>query len=683
MHPMSGNAPSRVLTGHTAPIRSIAIGADGQSIVSASVDGTLARWDIGSGRRLSSASLAAGQLLAATGGTEAGGTIWVGGDGGATVVLSADGLERARLYGFADGGWASITPDGFFNASESGARYLNVRLEGEVYGLEQFTESFFRPDAVRLSLLSSGKPREEEARPAAQRADIEKTKAEEANRLKELELARQQQALAHLEAERQKQDEARKKEEARLAAQRADTEKASAEAARRTREQEFARLEAERQKQDEARKKDELAHLEHERAEAERVAREKAEFALAEERRQEERKRAEAERQKTIQAVSATTTVIGHAKPQQLAQVRPAPAVEIVNAPVETSEKELVVALRIADTGGGVGDIRLYLNGTAVLLDATRNLAIAPNQSAPGMFSYRVKLVNGTNILKAIAFNADNSMQSADAIHKVNAVFKAAQQPSIHALVVGIQQYRNTRLNLQYSVADARLFAEVLGKNAAGLFNTVNIRLLVTPQETTKLAIVEALHAIQRKVNPEDLFVFYVASHGTVDEGDYFLITSNVGATSTGHLRKDAIGQELLKDLVANVPATKKFIVLDTCNAGKLGEAIQVALLTRGMSEDTATKILSRAVGSTVLSAATSQQEALEGYKGHGIFTWIVAEGLRGDADFDKDGFVKTSELAEYVDTNVPALAEKVYKREQFPIVSPTGMQFPLVRVKH
>ena len=101
------------------------------------------------------------------------------------------------------------------------------------------------------------------------------------------------------------------------------------------------------------------------------------------------------------------------------------------------------------------------------------------------------------------------------------------------------------------------------------------------------------------------------------------------------------------------------------------------------MSEDTATKILSRAVGSTVLSAATSQQEALEGYKGHGIFTWIVAEGLRGDADFDKDGFVKTSELAEYVDTNVPALAEKVYKREQFPIVSPTGMQFPLVRVKH
>ena len=52
----------------------------------------------------------------------------------------------------------------------------------------------------------------------------------------------------------------------------------------------------------------------------------------------------------------------------------------------------------------------------------------------------------------------------------------------------------------------------------------------------------------------------------------------------------------MLKELIANIPSTKKLIIIDTCSAGALGEAIQVAMLTRGMSEDTAMKILSRAV---------------------------------------------------------------------------------------
>jgi uncharacterized caspase-like protein len=100
------------------------------------------------------------------------------------------------------------------------------------------------------------------------------------------------------------------------------------------------------------------------------------------------------------------------------------------------------------------------------------------------------------------------------------------------------------------------------------------------------------------------------------------------------------------------------------------------------MSEDTAIKVLSRAVGSTVLSASTSSQEALEGYEGHGLFTWVVAEGLGGKADGDKDGFVKTMELANYVDEKVPELAEKVFKRAQYPIVSPCGMAFPIAKVR-
>jgi WD40 repeat protein len=364
-----------------------------------------------------------------------------------------------------------------------------------------------------------------------------------------------------------------------------------------------------------------------------------------------------------------------------LTSIKPAPSVAIVETPSSVGSDEATVKVKVADQGGGIGDVRLYLNGSAVVLDRTRNLAVAAVQGKAQVFSYKVRLVSGKNSVRAIAFNAGNSMQSTDALHEIEASI-AAKKPSLHALVIGIQEYENPKLTLKYPVADAKLMAATLRERAPGLFEGVNVVELTTKPQTTKEAITKTLKEMSGKVRPDDLFVFFVASHGTVDEGEYFLITSNVGSVSTAGLKQNALSQDDLKALIANVPATKKLVVIDTCNAGKLGEAIQVAMLTRGMNEETAIKILSRAVGSTILSASSSVQEALEGYEGHGLFTYVVAEGLKGKADLNKDGVVNTLELATFVDDQVPALAEKVFKHKQYPLVSPSGQGFPVVRVK-
>jgi uncharacterized caspase-like protein len=185
---------------------------------------------------------------------------------------------------------------------------------------------------------------------------------------------------------------------------------------------------------------------------------------------------------------------------------------------------------------------------------------------------------------------------------------------------------------------------------------------LVSRTQTKRDAITQALTKVQAKVSPEDLFVFFVASHGTVDEVEYVLVTSNVGSLSTKALRTDTMSQARLSELLANIPATKKLIIIDTRNAGKLTEASDAANLTRGMNAETAVKILSRAVGSTILSASSTVQEAVEGYRGHGLFTFSVVVGMRGAADFDNDGFIKALELASYVDDCVPQLAEQIFK---------------------
>jgi WD40 repeat protein len=366
---------------------------------------------------------------------------------------------------------------------------------------------------------------------------------------------------------------------------------------------------------------------------------------------------------------------------KKVADVKPPPQVVIVETPQNVGRNEVTVTLQITDAGGGVGDIRLYLNGSAVMLDHARGVSVVSKTQGEIRKSYALKLVHGINVVKAVAFNADNTMQSSEAVHEIAAAFKTESKPSLSALIIGINAYKNPKLQLNFAAADAQLFARTLRESAAPLFEKTTIKMLSTQEETTRGNILQELQAM-KSLNPDDLFVFYVASHGTVDEGEYFLITSNVGSLRTEKLKTDAISQNTLKELIANIPSTKKLIIIDTCNAGKLGDVIQTAMLTRGMSEDTAFKILSRAVGSTILSASTSLQEALEGYQGHGLFTYVLAEGLNGKADKGNTGYVRTTELADYVDNEVPALAEKIFKRAQYPTISISGQAFPVGKVK-
>jgi len=443
-----------------------------------------------------------------------------------TLISRKTKQKLADFYAFEDGEWVIITPDGYYNASANGEKHLNVRVGANVYGIENYRETFFRPDLVKLTI--AGGPLQ------------------------------------------------------------------------------------------------------------------------------------------------------GY---RTLADIKQPPKVSIVQTPASSSTETLKLTLKLEEQGGGIGDVRLFLNGTAVLLENARSLkAVEKGKQAPVFRSYNLKLAPGSNTIMAVAFNADNSMQSNAVSHQVQAAF-AAGKPSLHALVIGIQEFRNPKLQLNYAIADARLFADTLRTGAAGMFDQVKVTTLTSRDLTSRTNIVKALQGYQA-IRPEDIFILYVASHGTVDEGEYFLVTSNVGALSTQKLKTDALSQQQIKELVANIPSTKKLIVIDTCNAGQLGQAMQSALLTRGMSEETAMKVLSRSVGSTILSASTSQQEALEGYQGHGLFTWALVQGMKGRADKGGTGYIRTTDLAAYVEDEVPNLAEKVFKRAQFPTVSISGQGFPLGRIK-
>jgi hypothetical protein len=70
----------------------------------------------------------------------------------------------------------------------------------------------------------------------------------------------------------------------------------------------------------------------------------------------------------------------------------------------------------------------------------------------------------------------------------------------------------------------------------------------------------------------------------------------------------------------------------------------------------------------------------LEGYQGHGVFTYVLLQALqRADMSHgNRDGVTGIFELAAYVDDQVPAITQQAFRFEQFPQVHMVGSDFPI-----
>ena len=68
---------------------------------------------------------------------------------------------------------------------------------------------------------------------------------------------------------------------------------------------------------------------------------------------------------------------------------------------------------------------------------------------------------------------------------------------------------------------------------------------------------------------------------------------------------------------------------------------------------------LHEATGRPVLTAAASGKPALEGYRGHGVFTWALLDALR-NGDANGNGTIELSELAAHVQAKVPTLSTEL-----------------------
>ena len=369
-----------------------------------------------------------------------------------------------------------------------------------------------------------------------------------------------------------------------------------------------------------------------------------------------------------------------------------APSINIIlpDRKIVTSKDTALVKVKVKDNGGGVGDIYIYVNEVLVSTDTMAIDAVSKGEYS--VFSFNIGLSEGDNRIKVIAYNKTNTMSSVPDNTSITTNYKF-DAPSLYVLAVGIDTYENDELNLKYAVADMEMFTKNIEELSEPLFKSIKMIPLGKPQDTTKEAISKAFKRLAIDVKAGDYFIFYQSSHGymaSFGNGDskFYLITSNVIFVDPQNLNEHAISQDELVTLIGNVPAQNKIMFLDTCQSGEAGRVVQIAMAetqktyTRALSAATAMELLKIASGTSVFTASQRVESAIEGYKGHGLFTYTLIEGMKGMADENQDKYITLGELKGYVERGVFNRSQEYFKIRQVPYINIGTLDLSIARVR-
>ena len=350
----------------------------------------------------------------------------------------------------------------------------------------------------------------------------------------------------------------------------------------------------------------------------------------------------------------------------------PPPTVKIAVLPSSPGKAEVYV--RMIDNGNGAENLKLFHNGKNIAVDQ-KFLTPPASRGQATVYQHMIDLVGGTNVFSATATNKDNIESDPQTVELFSD--HVTKSSTCYILAVGINQYKNSKLNLNYARSDAESFGKIMDKNNSQLFKQIEL-ISIYDNQATRENILSTLDELAGKVHQEDVFIFYYAGHGSmVDNRFYFIPTESLRLYDEGALNKEAIEAGLLQEKFKKIKALKQLIIMDACQSGGSVEL----LAARGANEEKAIAQLSRSAGIHVMASAGSEQFATEFTElGHGLFTYVLINALRGDADgAPKDGKVTIYELKSYIDDQVPEMTRKMKGNPQYPYTFSRGQDFPII----
>lgn len=345
-----------------------------------------------------------------------------------------------------------------------------------------------------------------------------------------------------------------------------------------------------------------------------------------------------------------------------------------------------------------VDEIRLFHNGKVVTL-ATRGMFVTDKDGTESK-KYSINLLPGTNTFRAVALNSQRTESDADEITviygqagnipvpapkpvngavpvQIDAVDRNA---TLHLVIVGINQYQNPKMSLNYALADATALKEELEKDAKSVLSSIKTYFVTDAGATTE-GIQNAFKQVQSTAKPTDVFVFYYAGHGVVSNKnkEFYLVPTNVSNLSNvdAELAEKGIASKLLQQYAIDIPAQKQVFILDACQSAGAFEQ----MLQQSGDQQKSLAVIARSTGTHWLAASGSQQYANEfSQLGHGAFTYVLLNALKGEAASEK--MITIYGLRNFLQNKVPELLKKYGGTPQYPASYGLGNDFPIEMVK-
>ncbi len=351
------------------------------------------------------------------------------------------------------------------------------------------------------------------------------------------------------------------------------------------------------------------------------------------------------------------------------------PKVEIVKS---GSGAQKVRAVKVKVTGedqgnSGVEEVRLYRNGKRI----NEKLATQTErkESQQGVVEivkqYDLPLSPGPNVLSAVAINRER-LESPPSTLTITGEGEA--ESKLWLITVGINQYKNPELNLNYAEKDAGS-VQAFFTSKQRRFPFLQSRVThVANQEATKTHILNLIRTL-RNVAQQDIAVIYLAGHGVSIDNEWYFVPHEIEhPDKPKQLKRKGLSSVELKKEIEAIAANRVFLIIDACHSGG---ALTPIKDFQGMK---AFRMMARSVGVHILAATDRDQFAVELARlKHGIFTFSLLKGLEGQADKKQgDGAVSVQELMHYVETTVPVLSRRYANYAQFPTAHSRGYDFDI-----
>lgn len=242
------------------------------------------------------------------------------------------------------------------------------------------------------------------------------------------------------------------------------------------------------------------------------------------------------------------------------------------------------------------------------------------------------------------------------------------------AVIVGISEYRDSSLNLDYAHHDAEELYKLIRTPQGGAFDEDHIVKLIN-KDATYANLKKALRTFLKKPASDDIVLIYFACHGAPDPerpSEVYLITHD---TDPKDIASTGLPMSELEDsLRVTLNAERVILLADACHSAAAagGDAKRRSMIGEAAVFNRYLQTLSESrKGMAVLTSAEANESSLEDVRwggGHGVFTYHLLQGMQGKAA-DDSGVVRVGALFDYVSD----LVRKDTGDQQHPVIGSAG----------